>query len=104
MNEEADGYVVASSAIGALSTDERKHCLRLIAEGAAVNATIAARDFPRSAKIAVARKDGAIVAVASIKPIRENYAASRAKKAKFPFDPQTPELGYVVVGSVAPRQ
>jgi hypothetical protein len=34
---------------------------------------------------------------ASIKPIRGHYAAGKAKKAEFPFDRHTPELGYVVV-------
>jgi GNAT superfamily N-acetyltransferase len=97
MNQEADGYVIASCAVGDLSTGEKARCLRLIAEGAAVNADSAARDFPRSAMIAVARKGGAVVGVASIKPIREDYAAGRAKKAGFTFDRHTPEFGYVAV-------
>ena len=97
MNEEPNGYVVASYAVDDLSADERARCLRLITDGAAVNAAIAARDFPRSATIAIARKGDETVGVASIKPIREDYAAGRAKKADFPFDSQTPELGYVVV-------
>jgi hypothetical protein len=94
---EPAGYVVASCAAAALSDDERARCLRLISEGGAVNARTAARDFPRSAMIAVARKDAEIVGVASIKPLRADYAAGIAKKAKFAFDPNTPELGYAVV-------
>ncbi len=97
MNEEANGYVVVSCAVDDLSADERVRCLRLITDGGAVNFVTAARDFPRSAKIAIARKGDETVGVASIKPIREDYAAERAKKAEFPFDRHTPELGYVVV-------
>jgi Acetyltransferase (GNAT) family len=60
--------------------------------------TTARRDFPRSARLAVARKDSEVVGVASIKPIRKDYATGVADKAKFVFDSKTPELGYVVVG------
>lgn len=97
MSEEPDGYRIASCAVGDLSTEEKARCLCLIAEGAAVNADTAARDFPRSAMIAVARKGGTVVGVASIKPIREDYAAGIARKAGFTFDRHTPELGYVAV-------
>jgi GNAT superfamily N-acetyltransferase len=94
---EKDQYVVESCDIGDLSASERTRCLRLIADGGAVTMTTARRDFPRSAMIAVARMVGEVVGIASIKPIREDYAAGTAKKAKFPFDPRTPELGYVDV-------
>jgi hypothetical protein len=100
MIQEADKYVVESCDVGHLSEPERTCCLQLIAGGGAVNVTMARRHFPRSAKIAVARKDRDIVGVASIKPIREEYAAGIAEKAKFSFDPKTPELGYAVVDPV----
>ena len=97
MNEEADDYVVECCEVEGLSEAEKTRCLQLIAAGGAVNPDTAARDFPRSSLIAVARKAGEVVGVASIKPIREAYARGRATKAGFRFDPQTPELGYVVV-------
>jgi len=97
MKQDADKYVIESCGVGDLDETEKKRCLQLIAEGGAVTMTTARRDFPRSAMIAVARSDGQVVGVASIKLMREPYAASKAKEAKFPFDPKTPELGYVVV-------
>jgi len=97
MNGEGDAYMVELLGIGDLTEAERTRCLLLILEGGAVTMATARRDFPRSKTIAVARKDGEVVGVASIKPIREDYAAGRAAKAEHRFDLKTPELGYVVV-------
>jgi hypothetical protein len=97
MDEKLDEYVVQSCGVGDLTAEEKTRCLQLIGAGEAVDVEMANRDFPRSARIAVARKNGEIVGVASIKPIREDYATGRAMKAHFEFDPGTPELGYAVV-------
>lgn len=97
MTQEADKNVVESCGVGDLSDAERSRCLQLIANGGAVSMRTARRAFPRSTKIAVARMDPRGGCVASIKPIRESYAACKARQAQFPFDPQTPELGYVFV-------
>ena len=97
MNKELNDYAVESSAVSDLSAAEQTRCLCLIVEGGAVDAETAKRNFPQSVTISLARKDGEVVGVASIKPLRERYAKGIAMKAKFPFDPKTPELGYVVV-------
>jgi len=97
MNGAEDAYTVDSLDVGDLTEAERARCLQLISDGGAVTTATARRDFPRSKIIAVARKYGEVVGVASIKPIREDYAVGRAAKAKHRFDPETPELGYVVV-------
>jgi predicted GNAT family N-acyltransferase len=47
--------------------------------------------------VAVARKDGEIVGVGTVKPVREDYNAGVARKSGVSFDPATPEFGYVVV-------
>ena len=71
--------------------------MRLIAEGGAV-ATMATawRDFPRSIKVAVARKNSEVVGTSAIKPVRDRDNRF-AELAEFPFDHDTPELGCVVV-------
>jgi len=90
-------YAVESCTVSDLNASELAHCLRLVVDGGAVNAKTTARDFPKSSMIALARNNGEVVGVASIKPIRENYTKGIARKAKFIFDPKTPELGYVVI-------
>jgi hypothetical protein len=60
----------------------------------------AKRTLPRAAGIALTRKDGKIVGVGTIKPIRKAYAARTAEESKFIFDADTPELGYVAVDPV----
>ena len=70
-----DEYVVETCDVDALSATERTLCLRLIADGGAVTMKTVRRDFRHSAMIAVARMDGEVVGVASIKPVREDYAA-----------------------------
>jgi hypothetical protein len=91
-----DEYVVEACGLSDLSATERTRCLRLIADGGAVTMKAARRDFPRSLQVAVARKDGALVGVSAVKPVRD-HAMTVADLAEFPFDPDTPEFGYVVV-------
>lgn len=90
-------YAVESCTVKDPNVAEQIRCLQLIANGGAVDVATARRDFPRSAAISVVRKEYEVVGVASVKPLRTKYATGIARKAKFPFAPETPELGYVVV-------
>ena len=80
-----------------LSDADVDTCVRIIAEGNAVDPAFARRNLPRSLAVAVARIRGEIVGVGTVKPIRRAYAERTAKESGFPFDPATPELGYVAV-------
>lgn len=76
---------------------EIESCLAVIKEGDAVNLASAAEQLPLAATVAVARDDGAIVAVGAIKQKRSAYASGVAESSGFPFNPNTHELGYVAV-------
>ena len=98
MSQAEEPYIVESCSVSDLTEAERTRCLQLIGHGNAVSIRAARRDFPRSLQIAVARRKGHVVGVGAIKPVRE-HAITVAELAHFPFDPDTPELGYVVVDS-----
>ena len=95
--EENDGYDVKQCAVGDLSEAELADCIRLVTDGDAVRPEYAKRDLPRSVVIAVARKNGRIVGVGTIKPARPEYTSGIAKKSGVTFSSDTPELGYVAV-------
>jgi hypothetical protein len=57
----------------------------------------AAAELPRAVAVAVARRGDEIVGVGAIKRVRTDYAARRADLSGAPFNPDTPELGYVAV-------
>jgi len=82
---------------GELSDADVDACVRIIAKGNAVDPASARRNLPRSCAVAVARIGGEIVGVGTVKPIRRAYAERTAEESGFPFDPATPELGYVAV-------
>ena len=83
--------------VSELSDADVDTCVRIIAEGNAVDPVSARRNLPRSLAVAVARIGGEIVGVGTVKPIRRAYAERTAEESGFPFDPATPELGYVAV-------
>ena len=94
---DLDDYEVKPCAVGDLEQTELAACVDLIAEGNAVDPVSAKRTLPKAIMLAVARKEGKIVGVGAIKPIRAGYAANTADESRFPFYPETPELGYVAV-------
>ena len=94
---EPDEYDVKACAVGDLNEADRAACIGLVVGGHAVNPRTAKRDFPHALQVAIARKDGKVVGVGTIKPVRKEYAAHTAEESKFPFDPDTPEFGYVAV-------
>ena len=96
----ADGYEVTPCAVKDLGKEDLAACIELVARGNAVDMESAKRTLPCALGIAVARKDGKIVAVGTIKPVRKTYATRTAEESKFTFDADTPELGYVAVDPV----
>jgi len=96
----ADGYEVTPCTVKDLGKEDLVACLELVARGNAVDVESAKRTLPRALGIAVARKDGKIVGVGTIKPVRKTYATRTAEESKFTFDANTPELGYVAVDPV----
>lgn len=80
-----------------LTDTDRKACIKLIAEGDAVDPDSAANELPLASAVVTIRKDNEIVGVGVIKRIRTGYAADIAKKSHWSFDPATPELGYVSI-------
>lgn len=80
-----------------VTAEELARCMALIGAGGAVSIRTMKRDLPRSQVLAIARYGGEIVAVGSIKPVRQEYAARIAAKCKYDFPAETPELGYVAV-------
>ena len=92
-----DDYEVRLCAANDLSGADLAACIALVTDGEAVDPASAKRDLPCSNRIAVARKEGKVVGVGVIKPIRPRYAAGVSAKSKIVFRDDTPELGYVAV-------
>jgi RimJ/RimL family protein N-acetyltransferase len=80
-----------------LTDADRKACIKLIAEGDAVDPDSAADELPLASAVVTIRKNNEIVGVGVIKRIRAGYAADIAKKSRWSFDPAIPELGYVAI-------
>jgi hypothetical protein len=92
----ADDYTVDRTTPAQLSEAEKLRCIELVQQGHAANAAVAAREIRLATALAVARKDGAIVAVGAIKRARD-YTATVAENADYPLPVDTPEMGYVSV-------
>ena len=92
-----DGFEVTCCAVGDLSQPELAACIRIVIAGGAVSPESVKRDLPRSSAIAIARRDGQIVGVGTIKPVRPAYALGVGKKSGMSFRSEAPELGYVAV-------
>ena len=103
-DETTEDYDVKACARGALSDNEWRRCVEIIAAGGAV-AVNGAR-LRAATTIVLARNGSDIVGVGTIKGIRKAYAAGIAgpEKSGYAFPPETPELGYVAVDLEHQRQ
>jgi hypothetical protein len=88
---------VQVSGQGELPDRDLQECVSLIAAGDAVDPDTAAEHLPQCEFVAVKRDGDQIVGVGAIKGQRANYARAIAQRSGFGFDPQTHELGYMVV-------
>ena|SRR5579863_1922794 len=68
-------------------------CLSLIKRGCAV--AIADDELPQAQLVTVVRAEGKVIATGAIKRRRPLYARAVAEHAKFPFDEDLLEIGYV---------
>lgn len=80
-----------------LTPEELKSCVRLIADGSAVDSGSAARQLPCAQAVVLAIKKSRIVGVGAIKRERPPYVAKISKSSGHPLDANLPELGYVAV-------
>jgi hypothetical protein len=91
-----EDYDVEACAPGDLSEADLVTCFAIIRSGEAVNPATMRADLPRSLVLVLARHGNRIVGVGAIKPVRP-YTSKIATRSGVPFDPKTPELGYVAV-------
>jgi hypothetical protein len=98
--EAPDSYAVKVHSGSELTEADRAACLAILAAGA-VNVQTASWELPRTKLMATVQRDNAIVGVGAIKRERPEYALEKAKLSGFDFDPNAPELGYVVDDSSA---
>lgn len=82
---------------GELSDDDLRDCVSLIVDGDAVDPETAAEHLPHCPFVVVKRDNDQIVAVGAIKGQRRNYTRTVARRSGVELDPQTHELGYIVV-------
>ena len=92
-DETTEDYDVKACARGALSDNEWRRCVEIIAAGGAV-AVNGAR-LRAATTIVLARKGSDIVGVGTIKGIRKAYAAGIAgpEKSGYAFPPENPGAG-----------
>jgi hypothetical protein len=90
-------YLVNSCEPGDLTEAERTACGAIVEAGGAVRPGSAARGIPLAKLLSIARLNGEIVGVGTIKRMRPTYAERIASRSGADFPPETPELGYVVV-------
>jgi hypothetical protein len=90
-------YAVTTCASSDLSDAELATCLEIIKNGGAVAVDL--KKLRSAQVLAVAKNNGEIVGVGTIKEIRPRYACSIARKSGVTFPSFTPELGYVAVDS-----
>ena len=95
-------YSVSACLPGDLSEEELATCLTIIRDGGAV--AISLKKLQNTGMVAVARKDGVIVGVGSIKRGRPDRAVEIAQESGFDFPRQTLELGYIAVSPQHRRQ
>lgn len=93
----ADDYRVTLAGAGELTQPVVDRCLAILDRGGAVDIPSARRELPLAPLVALARHRETIVGLGAIKRIRDNYAVDKATKSGAPFDPKTPEFGYVAV-------
>jgi hypothetical protein len=93
----AQAYTVSLCTVGDLSPAELARCIKLVAEGDALDERYVKEGLPKARMVAVARRDGQIVGVGVIKGDSADHARTVARESKFAFAPETPELGYVSV-------
>jgi hypothetical protein len=98
----AQEYSVSACTPGDLSEADLASCVEIVRDGGAV--AISPEKLQKARMLAVARKGGVIVGVASIKSDRPDRAADIARKSGFRFPKETPELGYVAVAPQHRRQ
>lgn len=91
------GYVVGCCSFDKLGTDERAACVDIVTVGGAVSPVHAAAELPLAPVTAIVKSGEEIVGVGAIKRARPGYAAGRAQRSGYAFDPDMNELGYVAV-------
>lgn len=97
MQRASDDYEVKRCAISDLTDAEIEACIALVADGDAVGVAYVRRNLPRALGIAVARRNGQVVWVATIKPALPHHSATISAKSGVAFSLEAPELGYVAV-------
>lgn len=97
MAGDAAEYDVKACAAVDLTRADLAACIAIIKSGGAVDVGSAGRELPRSAALAVARRDGAVVGVGVIKRVRSYYASGVAKRSGENFPANAPEVGYIAV-------
>lgn len=93
----ADDYQVTLAGTGELTPAVVERCLAILERGGAVDIPSARQELPLAPLVVLARHGETVVGLGAIKRTRENYAVGRATKSGVPFDPKTPEFGYVAV-------
>src|SRR3954447_17026910 len=93
----AEVYTIGLCTVGDLSPAELARCVKLVAEGDALDEHYVKDGLPKARLVAVARRDGQIVGVGVIKGDNAAHARTVARQSKFAFAPETLELGYVSV-------
>lgn len=82
-----------------LTKSDRAQIEAILRAGRAVNVPSAMSEIPQAPAFALARQDGKIVGVGAIKRPRPGYAKLKQEDAKFTFDTEIAELGYVAIDS-----
>jgi hypothetical protein len=82
-----------------LTTSDRARIKAILRARGAVNVPSAMSEIPLAPAFALARRDGRIVGVGAIKRPRPDYAKLKQEDAKFTFDTEIAELGYVAIDS-----
>ncbi len=91
------GYVVDNCSFNKLGKEERAACVDIVTAGGAVSPVHAEAELPLAPVTAIVKSGEEIVGVGAIKRARPGYAAGRAQKSGYAFDPNMNELGYVAV-------
>ena len=90
-------YDIKAGAPNRISLRDLSQCMRIIKAGDAVDPDSSALEIPRAQVLAIASTGKLIVGVGAIKRPRPKYSLEIAERSGVPFDPNTPELGYVAV-------
>ena len=93
------GYEVRIVPFADLDAREIASCIALIRSGGALDVQSAKAELPQTTTLALARKNGKIVGIGTIKRERPDYAKRISQKSGVQFPGETRELGYVAVSA-----